>query len=152
MTLSMHSDKLRQRRRDVVERHLAAENAHDPVGTAATFSGTVAEYDIAPFGDAGQVPGHDAIADMFTGFFAVFPDFHIEPQSLRHGDDHVLVEAILSGTQQLDWNAIKSTGRSFRCRMLCVYEFADDVLVREQVFFDFADVARQLKGDYQEET
>ena len=59
----------------------------------------------------------------------------------------VLVEALLSGTQALDWNGIVSTGRHFHCRMLCVYEFDDDVLVREQVFFDFSNVARQLTGD-----
>ena len=43
----------------------------------------------------------------------VFPDFHAEPGPLRHGDDHVLVEVTLAGTQAADWAGIPHAGRSF---------------------------------------
>ncbi|MGH3918995.1 MAG: ester cyclase [Pseudonocardiaceae bacterium] len=76
--------------------------------------------------------------------FTVFPDFHIEAGPLRHGDDHVLVEVRVTGTQHADWAGIPNTGRSFNTRMAVVYDFEDDQLVCERLYLDFGEIARQL--------
>jgi predicted ester cyclase len=64
---------------------------------------------------------------------------------LKHGDDHVFVEARFSGTQQEDWFGIPSAGRSFNTRVACLYEFEGDELVCERVYMDFAEFATQLQ-------
>lgn len=135
---------VRQTREATVKEHIDAENRHDPAATVATFSDYKASYDIPAFGEAGQVPDHNAIRELFVGMFSVFPDFHIEAGPLRHGDDHVFVEIRLSGTQHADWAGIPSTGKSFNTRMAVLYEFEEDQLVCERVYMDFADIARQL--------
>ena len=75
---------------------------------------------------------------------AVFPDFHVETGPLRHGDDHVLVEVRLTGTQHADWAGIPNTGRSFDTRFTAVFDFEGDQMVQEHVYLDFADISRQL--------
>jgi hypothetical protein len=122
--------RVRQRREATVREHVDAENRHDPDATVATFSVGKARYDIPGFGEAGEVPDHDAIREMFTGMFTVFPDFHIDAGPLRHGDDPILVEVRLSGAQHADWAGIPNTGRSFNSRMAAI--------------FDFGEIARQL--------
>jgi predicted ester cyclase len=112
----------------------------------ATFSRTKASYDIPAFGEAGQVPDHDAVRELFVGMFSVFPDFHITAGPMRHGDDHVMVEVRLSGTQHADWAGIVSTGRSFDTRVAALYEFEGADLACERVYLDFGEITRQLTG------
>lgn len=135
---------LRQVREATVREHVAAENRHDPDATVATFSRGQARYDIPAFGADGQVPDHDAVRSLMAGMFAVFPDFHAECGPLRHGDDHVLVEVRLTGTQHADWAGIPNTGRSFDTRFAVVFDFEGDQLVCEHVYLDFGDISRQL--------
>ncbi|HYZ07131.1 MAG TPA: ester cyclase [Pseudonocardiaceae bacterium] len=146
MTDAELKSRLRQTREATVRVHIDAENRHDPDATVATFSDSKASYDIPAFGDAGQVPNHDAIHELFVEMFSVFPDFHLEAGPLRHGDDHLFVEIRMSGTQNVDWAGIPSTGRPFNTRVAVLYEFEHDQLVCERVYMDFADIARQLRG------
>ena len=144
MTETAEETDIRQVREATVKEHIDAENRHDPDATVATFSRSKARYDIPAFGDEGQVPDHDAIRTLFEGMFAVFPDFHVEAGPLRHGDDHVLVEVRLTGTQHADWAGIPNTGRSFDTRLAAVYDFEGDQLVCERVYMDFGEISRQL--------
>jgi steroid delta-isomerase-like uncharacterized protein len=127
-----------------VKKHIETENRHDPDATVATFSHSKASYDIPAFGEAGRVPDHDAIRQLFVGMFSVFPDFHIEAGPMRHGDDHVFVEVLMAGTQHADWAGIPSTAKSFITRVACLFEFEGDQLVCERVYMDFGEIARQL--------
>jgi hypothetical protein len=80
----------------------------------------------------------------YDGLFAAFPDFHVDSESLRHGDDHILVEARMSGTQHADWAGIPNTGRRFIVRLAAIFDFNGDELQCERAYFDFGDIARQL--------
>jgi steroid delta-isomerase-like uncharacterized protein len=135
---------MRQGREATVREHVDAENRHDPGAAVATFSRAKARYDIPAFGPDGQVPDHDAVRALLDGMFSVFPDFHVEPGPLRHGDDHVLVEVRLTGTQHADWAGIPNTGRTFDTRFAVVFDFEADELVCERVYMDFGDISRQL--------
>ena len=42
-----------------------------------------------------------------------------------------------------DWSGILSTDKSFNSRMGLLYEFEGDQLVRERVYMDFGEMARQ---------
>jgi predicted ester cyclase len=72
------------------------------------------------------------------------PDIHHDVLRLRHGDDFILVEYSVSGTQKADWAGIQATGRSFAIRVAAVYEFEGEQLVCERVYTDVADWVRQL--------
>jgi len=138
--------QVRAARERVVREHVDAENRHDPDSTVATFSRAKASYDLPAFGEGGQVPDHDAVRELFVGMFSVFPDFHVVSGPLLHGDDHVMVEVRLSGTQHADWAGIPSTGRSFDTRVAVLFEFEGEELVCERVYLDFGEIARQLTG------
>jgi steroid delta-isomerase-like uncharacterized protein len=146
MTGTPAATSIRQRRETTVREHIDAENRHDPEATVATFSSANASYDIPAFGEAGQRPDHASVRELWVEFLEVFPDVHIEPGPFHHGDDHVFVEVQLTGTQHADWAGIPATGRSASTRVACLYEFEQDQLVRERVYFDLADVARQLQA------
>jgi steroid delta-isomerase-like uncharacterized protein len=131
-------------REETVREHIDAENRHEPDAVIATFSPSQAAYDIPAFGEAGQRPDAAAVREMWVDVLSAFPDLHIEPRSLLHGDEHVFVEIRMSGTQADEFAGIPSSGRSFDTRVACLYEFEGEELVRERVYLDFADVTRQL--------
>jgi steroid delta-isomerase-like uncharacterized protein len=136
------SEGIRARRSEIVRQHIDAENRHDPEGVVATFDQP--NYDIPSFGDAGQVNGPQAVLELWQGLVAGFPDLHIEPGRHLHSDDAVFVEVVFSGTQQGEWAGIPATGRRASVRIACLYEFEEDKLVHERVWFDFATIMRQL--------
>jgi steroid delta-isomerase-like uncharacterized protein len=134
----------REIREAVVREHIAAENRHEPDAVVATFSPAKAAYDIPAMGEAGRPPNAEAVRQMWVAVLRAFPDFHIEHAPLLHGDDHVFVEIVMSGTQAEDFAGIPANGGAFETRVACLYEFEDDELVRERVYMDFADITRQL--------
>ena len=134
----------RQARESIVREHIDAENRHDPDGVVATFSSSRASYDIPALGQAGQRGDGGSVREMWTDVLRAFADFRIEPGPMFQGDDHIFVEVRMSGRQQSEFAGIRSAGRSFATRVGCLYEFEDDELVCERVYFDFADVRRQL--------
>ena len=141
MTTAINED-LRARRSQIVNQHTDAENRHDPDGVVASFDRPY--YDIPSLGDAGQVNGPEAVRELWQGLVAGFPDLHIEPGRHLHSDDAVFMEVIFSGTQQGEWAGITATGRRASVRIACLYEFEEDRLVCERVWFDFATILRQL--------
>jgi steroid delta-isomerase-like uncharacterized protein len=135
---------VRQRREMIVREHVDAENCGDVDATLATFS--TATMDVPTFGENGYVSGHEAVHALYEGLFVAFPDFRIDVERLRHGDDHVLVEGLLSGTQRGDWAGIPNAGGRFTTRFAGVFEFDGDQLVCERPYFELSDIARQLAG------
>jgi len=135
---------LRQVREATVRKHYEAENRHDVDAMLATFSSSKASYDVPAFGEAGQRPDAPSVREMWEDILAVFPDIQHEVIRMRHGDDFILVEYRVTGTQHADWAGIPATGRSFSSRVAAVYEFEGDQLVCERAYADLSDWARQL--------
>jgi predicted ester cyclase len=75
---------------------------------------------------------------------AGFSEVHIEAGPHRQADDAVFVEVTLTGTHQGEWARIPATSRQASVRIACLYEFEQDRLVCERVWFDSATVLRQL--------
>ena len=130
---------LQNAREAVVQRHIAAEEVHDVEGTVATFYSP--RYEVAPLGVS---DGADAVRDLLKTMITGFPDWHIEPGKLRHGDDFVLVEVRMTGTHDGPWAGWEPTGRKMDVKVNCIFEFEEDRLVCEKVYFDMATVMRQL--------
>jgi steroid delta-isomerase-like uncharacterized protein len=130
----------RERREDVVRRHMESENRHDWEATLATFDHP--RYELVP---TGQVfDGHDEVLGYYHASRRAFPDQRNEVTKLHFGDDAVVVEFDLLGTHDGEFLGVAPTGRSFRTPMIAVFEFAGDRIACERVYFDPGSILRQL--------
>ena len=135
----------RERREAVVREHWDAENRHDPDGVVASFSATRASYEVPAFGPEGQRPDAASVRELWEGMLVAFPDFHIDPGPMLHGDNHIFVEVRCTGTQAGEFGGIPPTGRSFDLpRVANLFEFEGDELVCERVYIDLGELVRQL--------
>ena len=138
MATATQSD-LKQAREAIVRRHVEAEDRHDVEAVVGTFHSP--RYEVAPLGVSdGAAEVRALLNTMLTGF----PDWHLEPGPLRHGDDFVFVEVRMTGAHNGPWAGWEPTGRKMDVQVACVFEFQADRLVCEKVYFDLATIMRQL--------
>ncbi len=138
------NETLRERRESVVREHMDSENRHEFDATMGTFDHP--RYEIVPTGDV--YDGPEAVAEYFRTTRAAFPDQRNENAVFHHADNAVIVEFDLLGTHDGPLRGIPATGRSFRCRMVAFFLFADggEGIICERVYFDEATIAEQLFG------
>ena len=117
-----------------------SENRHEYDATMATFGHP--RYEIIPTGDV--YDGEDAVRQYFAETRAAFPDQRNRPIRLHHADGAVIAEFHLDGTHLGPLRGLPATGRTFTCRMVAIFEFEDDGIVCERVYFDSATILRQL--------
>lgn len=129
---------LRAAREAIVLEHVAAENRHDVDATIATFHHP--RYEVNGETSDGETAVRALLAELLTGF----PDLCIDPQKVRHADDAVIGEGRMTGTHTGTFAGIPATGRSVDYQAVVIFEFDDDRLVCEKVYFDSATLLRQL--------
>ena len=129
---------LRERRGAIVAEHLAAENRHDVEATIATFHR--ARYEVNGETSEGETAVRDLLHELMTGF----PDFHAEVQKLHHADDAVIGEGRLSGTHNGPFAGVPATGRRVDYPIVAIFEFEEDRLLCEKVYFDGATILTQI--------
>jgi len=129
---------------DIIERHFAAENAHDVAGTLATYTDDVVWDDVG--NPACPVQGKAAAAEMYGGIMDAIPDLHLESVRRFVCADHVVDEALVTGHVHGSFIGIEGGGAPVRFRMLHVFDIRDGLISREQAWFDTALVARQLES------
>ncbi len=129
---------LRERREAVVAEHVEAENRHDIEATIATFHR--ARYEV----NGETSDGASAVRELLHGLMTGFPDFHFEPQKLHHADDAVIGEGRLTGTHNGIFIGIPPTGRRIDLPVAGIFDFDDDRLLCEKVYYDSATVLRQI--------
>jgi steroid delta-isomerase-like uncharacterized protein len=134
------TDSLRETRDRIVREHMESENRHEFDITLATFRHP--RYELIATGEV--IDGGTDVARYYQETRAAFPDQRNEVISLRHADDAVIVEFDLLGTHNGTFRGVPPTGRSYRCRMVAIFEFEDAELVCERVYFDSATILRQL--------
>jgi steroid delta-isomerase-like uncharacterized protein len=134
---------LRERREAVVREHMESENDQDFDTTLTTFDHP--RYEIVPTGDV--YDGPEEVMGYYGESRSAFPDQRNELVSLRHADDAVIVEFDLKGTHLGDLRGFPPTGREFNCRMLAIFEFEDDRITCERVYFDRATILAQLTAE-----
>jgi hypothetical protein len=91
---------------DIIDRHFAAENAHDVEATIATYTDDIVWDDVthpdAPF------RGKDEVASVYSSILDAIPDLQLE--SVRRfsgeGGRYVVDESILSGHVDGEWAGI----------------------------------------------
>lgn len=129
---------------EVLERHFAAEAAHDLPGILATLTDDC-EHDIVGW-PPGPVRGHAAIRPFYERLFQDLKAEKVTPLRRYHGDgfvvDEVLYEATAIGTPF----GLPGRNRPVSFRLLHICEFDGGRMSRENVWMDFAAVVQQLGG------
>lgn len=134
------SEELRAQREAIVIEHMESENRHEFDVALRTFEHP--RYELVPTGDV--YDGPEEVAAYYEETRAAFPDQRNEPIALHHADDAVILEAMLYGTHLGNYRGLPPTGRSFEMRFCAVFDFDDDRLLCERVYFDTGTVLRQL--------
>lgn len=129
---------LRDRREAIVLEHLAAENRHDIEATIATFHR--ARYEV----NGEPSDGEAAVRELLQGIMAGFPDIHWETDRVHHAEGAVIGQVRMSGTHDGPFSGIPPTGRRIDVAMAAIFEFEEDRLLCEHVYFDVATILRQI--------
>jgi steroid delta-isomerase-like uncharacterized protein len=129
---------LRQQREAIVNQHAEVENRHDVEATIATFHHPRYEVNGQPS------DGTEAVRELLQGLMDGFPDLYIDTVKLRHADDAVIIEALITGTHDGEWAGIPPTGRRIEVPAVGIFEFDADRLLCEKVYVDFAAVLTQI--------
>jgi len=130
---------------DIIDRHFAAENAHDVEGTLATYTDDIVWDDIthpeSPF------RGKENVGAVYSGIIDAIPDVRLESVWRVSADDGnaVVDESILTGHVHGSWSGIEGGGAPVRIRILHVFELRDGLIARENAWFNAADVVRQVE-------
>lgn len=120
--------------------HMESENRHEFDVALGTFEHP--RYELVPTGDV--YDGPEEVAAYYQETRAAFPDQRNELIALHHADDAVVLEAMLYGTHLGNYRGLPPTGRSFEMRFCAIFDFDEDRLICERVYFDSATVLRQL--------
>lgn len=138
--MAVETSSLRQRREDIVRRHIDAESNGDIDAMIATFHRP--RYQVVPMDVVSD--GEAAVRELVGGLVGGFPDLRCEPIVIHHADEAVIVEARLTGTHRGEWAGLAPRGRRMDVAIACVFDFDEDRLVNETVYFDYATLQRQL--------
>lgn len=129
---------------DIVDRHFAAENAHDVEATLATYTEDIVWDDVthpdAPF------HGKEEVGNVYSSIIDAIPDVHLESVKRFTGEDgkYVVDESILSGHVDGEWSGMAGGGAAVRTRILHIFEIRDGLISYENAWFDASDVQRQI--------
>ena len=129
---------------DIIERHFAAENAHDVQATLETYTDDIIWDDIthpdSPF------HGKEAAEQVYGGIIDAIPDLALTSVRRFNSADGRFVtdESILTGHVEGEWAGVEGGGAPVEIRLLHVFEIRDGLICYENAWFDSAAVHRQV--------
>jgi steroid delta-isomerase-like uncharacterized protein len=131
---------------EIIDRHFAAENAHDVAGTLATYTDDIVWDDIthpdSPFS------GKTQVGEVYSGIIDAIPDVHLETVRRFSGEGgrFVVDESILTGHVEGEWSGMSGGGAPVRIRILHIFEVRDGLICFENAWFNAAEVERQISA------
>jgi uncharacterized protein len=131
---------------DIIDRHFAAENAHDVEATLATYTDDIVWDDVthplAPF------RGKEEVGGAYAGIIDAIPDVHLETvkRYTAEGGRVVVDESILTGHVHGSWAGVDGGGAPVRIRILHVFELRDGLITYENAWFNALDVVQQVEA------
>jgi len=128
---------------DIIDRHFAAENAHDVEATLATYTDDVVWDDVTH--PRCPVQGKAAAGEIYTSILDAIPDIHLESVLRFQTGEYVVDESILTGHVQGEWAGVDGEGAPVSVRILHVFDIRDGLISRENTWFDSASVLRQVQ-------
>lgn len=127
-------------RLQLLDRHLAAENAHDLDGTLATLT---ADCEFVDGALGMRWSGHDGAAAHYTMWWNAF-DLHVTGERLHLADESAVAETTWRGTHIGTFAGVAATRRSVELAVAVVIDFRDGMMTGERFYWDAAGLARQL--------
>jgi steroid delta-isomerase-like uncharacterized protein len=128
----------------VIDRHFAAENAHDVAATLATYTDDIVWDDVTH--PLSPVHGKDAVGAVYSDIMDAIPDVRLETvRRLEDGSGTFVVdESILTGHVDGTWAGVEGDGALVSVRILHVFNLTGGLISRENTWFDSAEVTRQV--------
>jgi steroid delta-isomerase-like uncharacterized protein len=95
--------------------------------------------------------GKEAIREAFAGYLAVLPDINFAEHSLHVGDDHWVLESVMSGTVaqpiEVEGEALGESGARVEIDCVDVIEVRAGLVASKQTYIDSLAMQRQLGGE-----
>jgi steroid delta-isomerase-like uncharacterized protein len=88
--------------------------------------------------------GRDQVAQFYTGLFEGVPNATFELINAFVGEEGVVEESILRGTQRGPLFGIPPTGREIALPLTIVFPILNGRIMGERLYFDLATLAREL--------
>ena len=129
---------------EVIERHFAAETAHDIEATLATYTESIVWDDVTPPGSPFR--GKRAVAEAYGGILQAIPDIHLRSVRRFECADHVVDESRATGHVVGEFAGVAGEGAPVSFRLLHVFDLRDGLIDRENAWFDSAAVRRQVEA------
>ncbi len=129
---------------DIIDRHFAAENAHDVQATLDTYTDDIVWDDVthpdAPF------YGKESVANVYSSIIDAIPDIVLTTVKRFSGNDgkYVVDESILTGHVHGEWAGMNGGGAPVEVRILHIFELREGLISYENAWFDAANVQRQI--------
>lgn len=129
---------------DIIDRHFAAENAHDVQATLDTYTDDIVWDDVthpdAPF------HGKEEVAAVYSSILDAIPDVVLTSVRRFEGEGgrYVVDESMLTGHVEGEWAGVQGGGAPVQVRILHIFELRDGLISYENAWFDAADVQRQI--------
>jgi hypothetical protein len=127
----------------LVSDHFMYEATDDIEGVLRTLTED-AEHEVVG-GPDGPLRGKATIRHFYERLFRDVEGDRVEPVMRLYGDDFLIDESIWVG-RLVDGRPFKLDGRAgrVRLRLLHVFRLREGLIAKENVWFDFADLERQL--------
>lgn len=131
---------------DIIDRHFAAENAHDVAATLATYTDDIVWDDIthpdAPF------RGKEEVGSVYASIIEAIPDVKLESVKRFSGEGgrFVVDESVISGHVHGEWTGADGGGAPVEVRILHIFELREGLICYENAWFDAAAVQRQISA------
>jgi len=132
--------KAKARREELLQRLLAAQNAHDVDGAIGCFDHP--RYELV--GNQRVYDGVDQVRQYYDVTRRYFPDLEFAVIDVHHAEDATVCELWMTGTHLGSGPDFEATGHRFRCRTATIFEFDGERLVGARVYYDTGTIARQL--------
>ena len=95
--------------------------------------------------------GKEAVREAFAGYLALLPDINFAERSLHVGDDHWVLESVMSGTVaqpiEVEGEAFGENGARVEVDCVDVIEVRDGLVSSKQTYIDSLAMQRQLGGE-----
>jgi predicted ester cyclase len=140
-------DKLIERQREIVARHIRGENEADWKTVYDTFvQDDRAYYDVVPLGS--RFKGIEGVRGFYQTIAAALPDLHVEIVSEYDVPGCSIREVVITGTHEGEFAGVKPRGNLIRIEMASFYVFdsSSSGLIAERIYYDQASVIAQMEG------
>jgi steroid delta-isomerase-like uncharacterized protein len=130
---------------DIVDRHFAAENAHDVEETLDTYTDDIVWDDVTH--PDGPFRGKDEVGRVYSSIINAIPDVELRSVKRFSGEDgrFVVDESILTGHVEGVWSGMSGEGAPVEVRILHIFEVRDGLISYENAWFDASNVQRQIE-------